>query len=46
MRLGFDTHARPLEVGVIVLPDGELLIIHAMPLRRGWQDLLDQARRS
>ncbi|MBO9556949.1 toxin [Cellulomonas sp.] len=39
LRLGFDTHARQLETVVLVLEDREL-VIHAMPARRKYLDLL------
>lgn len=40
LRLGFDTGARLLETVVLVLEDGEELVIHAMPARRKYLDLL------
>jgi len=39
LRLGFDTHARLLETVVLIL-DGDELVIHAMPARRQYWDLL------
>ena len=40
LRLGFDTQARLLETVVLVLEGGDELIIHAMPARRKYLDLL------
>ena len=40
LRLGFDTRARLLETVVLVLPSGEELLIHAMPARKKYLDLL------
>ena len=40
LRLGFDTAARLLETVVLTLEDGVELIIHAMPCRRKYLDLL------
>jgi hypothetical protein len=40
LRLGFDTHARLLETVVLVLEGGEEMVIHAMPARRQYWDLL------
>lgn len=40
LRLGFDTRARLLETVVLVLESGEELVIHAMPARRKYLDLL------
>lgn len=40
MRLGFDTHARLLETVVLVFESGNELVIHAMPARRRYLDLL------
>ena len=40
LRLGFDTHARLLETVVLVFQSGEELVIHAMPARRQYWDLL------
>lgn len=40
LRLGFDTHARLLETVVLVFRDGGEMIIHAMPARRQYWDLL------
>ncbi|MCV2395456.1 toxin [Actinotalea sp. M2MS4P-6] len=39
-RLGFDTGARLLETVVLVSENGEELVIHAMPARRKYLDLL------
>ncbi|MBU4214526.1 MAG: toxin [Actinobacteria bacterium] len=40
LRLGFDTGARLLETVVLVLEGGEELVIHAMPARKQYLDLL------
>lgn len=40
LRLGFDTRARLLEVIVLRSPDGDGLLIHAMPARRQYIELL------
>ncbi len=40
LRLGFDTQARLLETVVLVFESGEELVIHAMPSRRQYWDLL------
>ncbi|NTW40558.1 MAG: toxin [Cellulomonadaceae bacterium] len=40
LRLGFDTRARLLETVVLILEPGEELVIHAMPARRQYLDLL------
>ncbi|KGM09343.1 toxin [Cellulomonas bogoriensis] len=40
LRLGFDTRARLLEIVVLILEAGDQLIIHAMPARRKYLDLL------
>ncbi len=40
LRLGFDTHARLLETVVLIFQSGEELVIHAMPARRQYWDLL------
>jgi hypothetical protein len=40
LRLGFDTHARLLETVVLVFESGEEMVIHAMPARRQYWDLL------
>lgn len=40
LRLGFDTAARLLETVVLVAEDGTELIIHAMPCRKKYLDLL------
>ena len=40
LRLGFDTHARLLETVVLVFDAGDEMVIHAMPARRKYFDLL------
>lgn len=40
LRLGFDTRARLLETVVLVFESGNELVIHAMPARRQFWDLL------
>lgn len=40
LRLGFDTHARLLETVVLVFESGDELVIHAMPARKQFWDLL------
>lgn len=40
LRLGFDTGARLLETVVLVLDGGDELVIHAMPARKQYLDLL------
>ncbi len=40
LRLGFDTHARLLETIVLIFEGGEELVIHAMPARRQYWELL------
>ena len=40
LRLGFDTQARLLETVGLVFRSGEELVIHAMPARRQFWDLL------
>ncbi|MFN8075247.1 MAG: hypothetical protein U0Q15_07475 [Kineosporiaceae bacterium] len=40
LRLGFDTRARLLETVVLVFEGGEELVIHAMPARKKYLDLL------
>ena len=40
LRLGFDTGARLLETVVLVLETGEEMVIHAMPARKKYLDLL------
>lgn len=40
LRLGFDTRARLLETVVLVLEGGDELVVHAMPARRKYLDLL------
>ena len=40
LRLGFDTQARLLETVVLIFRSGEAMVIHAMPARRQFWDLL------
>ena len=40
LRLGFDTQARLLETGLLIFEGGEEMIIHAMPARKQYGDLL------
>lgn len=40
LRLGFDTNARLLETVVLVFESGDELVIHAMPTRKKYLDLL------
>jgi hypothetical protein len=40
LRLGFDTSARLLETVVLVFDGGDEMVIHAMPARRKYLDLL------
>lgn len=40
LRLGFDTNARLLETVVLVYESGEEMVIHAMPARKKYLDLL------
>ena len=40
LRLGFDTRALLLETVVLILEAGEEVIIHAMPARKKYLDLL------
>lgn len=40
LRLGFDTSARLLETVVLVFASGEEMVIHAMPARKQYWDLL------
>ena len=40
LRLGFDTQARLLETVVLIFRSGEEMVIHAMPARRQYWDLL------
>jgi len=40
LRLGFDTGARLLETVVLVPEKGEEMVIHAMPARKKYLDLL------
>jgi hypothetical protein len=40
LRLGFDTNARLLETVVLIFESGHELVIHAMPARKKYLDLL------
>lgn len=40
LRLGFDTRARLLETVVLVFESGDEVVIHAMPARKAYWDLL------
>ena len=40
LRLGFDTRARMLETVVLVFDSGDEMVIHAMPARKQYLDLL------
>lgn len=40
LRLGFDTRALLLETVVLILEGGEEVVIHAMPARKKYLDLL------
>ncbi len=40
LRLGFDSHARLLETVVLVFESGSEMVIHAMPARKQFWDLL------
>ncbi|MFK5636127.1 toxin [Ornithinimicrobium sp. LYQ103] len=40
VRLGFDTQARLLETVVLIFRSGEEMVIHPMPARRQYLDLL------
>jgi hypothetical protein len=40
LRLGFDTNARLLETVVLVFATGDEMVIHAMPARKQYLDLL------
>lgn len=40
LRLGFDTQARLLETVVVILTAGDEMVIHAMPARKKYLDLL------
>jgi len=40
LRLGFDTGAKLLETVVLVFESGDEMIIHAMPVRKKYLDLL------
>lgn len=40
LRLGFDTEARLLETVVLIFESGDEMVIHAMPARKQYWDLL------
>lgn len=40
LRLGFDTNARLVETVVLVYASGDEMVIHAMPARKKYLDLL------
>jgi hypothetical protein len=40
LRLGFDTQARLLETVVLIFQSGDEMVIHAMPARKQYWDLL------
>jgi hypothetical protein len=40
LRLGFDTQARLLETVVLIFESGDELVIHAMPARKQYWELL------
>ena len=40
LRLGFDTRARLLETVVLVFESGDEMVIHALPARKTYLDLL------
>ncbi len=40
LRLGFDTRGRLLETVVLVFESGDEMVIHAMPARKNYLDLL------
>ena len=40
LRLGFDNYARLLETVVLVFESGDEMVIHAMPARKQYWDLL------
>lgn len=40
LRLGFDTQARLLETVVLIFESGDEMVIHAMPARRQFWELL------
>jgi len=42
LRVGFDTRARLLETVVLVFESGDEMVIHAMPARRKYLDLLTE----
>ena len=43
--LGDDEAGSPLEVVGVELADGQLRVIHAMPMRNGYQDLYEKAKK-
>ena len=43
--LGDDEEGMPLEVVGVELVDGRLRVIHAMPMRPGYHDLYEEARK-
>lgn len=43
--LGDDADGIPLEVMAVELRDGSLLVIHAMPLRDGYREQYEEAKR-
>lgn len=40
LRLGFDTQARLLETVVVIFESGDEIVIHAMPARKQYWELL------
>lgn len=42
LRLGFDTQARLLETVVLILQGGDEMVIHAMPARKQFWDLVPE----
>ena len=40
LRPGFDTRARLLDIAVLILESGDEMVIHAMPARKQYWDLL------
>lgn len=43
--LGFDWNGVPLEVGAVERDDGDLLVMHAMPVRRSYRAQLEEVIR-
>jgi hypothetical protein len=43
--LGDDEHGMPIEVVGVELADGRLRVIHVMPMRPGYHDLYEEARK-